>query len=292
MTVSVIIVNYNVKFLLEACLHSLNIALEQLEGEVLVIDNHSTDGSLAYLKPRFPQVQFVANTRNTGFAKACNQGLALARGRYILFLNPDTVLQPDSLRHSLQHLQADANIGALGVRMLDGKGRYLKESKRGNPDALTAAYKLCGLTALFPRSPVWARYYLGHLPEAGVHEVEVLCGAFMLMPRDLLLELQGFDESFFMYGEDIDLCYRVKQAGYKILYCGDTTILHYKGESTNKASFSYIRRFYGAMWLFVDKHYTGRRAGLFKLLLFPAIAFRALLAGLALPFTIRRLPAP
>ncbi|HEY4148790.1 MAG TPA: glycosyltransferase family 2 protein, partial [Chitinophagaceae bacterium] len=270
---SIIIINYNVKYFLEQCLYSVQKALQCIEGEIIVIDNCSADGSLEYLQPAFPGVRFIANKENAGFSKANNQGWRLAKGDYVLFLNPDTLLAEDSLRRSLDMMEAAPQAGALGIRMIDGSGHYLPESKRGNPSALVSFYKLSGLTRLFPRSEVFAHYYLGHLSLAENQEVEVLAGAYMMVRKSMLETTGGFDERFFMYGEDVDLSYRIRQLGYKNLYLADSTIIHFKGESTKKDA-KYVALFYKAMELFVEKHY-GKQAGWYKLLLRVAIRIRA-----------------
>lgn len=271
--------NYNVRFFLEQCLHSVRAASAEIDTEVIVVDNHSTDGSEGYLRARFPELVYLSNTENAGFARACNQGLARARGSQILFLNPDTLLAEDSLRQCLRFLDAHPAAGALGVRMIDGTGSFLKESKRSFPEPLTALYKLFGLSLLFPHSRVFGRYHLGHLSEHASHEVDVLAGAFMLIPRRVLEQVGSFDETFFMYGEDVDLSYRIQKAGYKNYYVADTTIIHFKGESTKRGSLNYVRIFYSAMNIFVRKHYGGARARLFRLSIRCAIWLRAALAA-------------
>lgn len=275
MQLSVIIVNYNVRYFLEQCLHSVRRAAAGLAVETIVVDNHSTDGSLAYLQPRFPEVRFIVNEANEGFGRACNRGLASASGDYILFLNPDTLVAEDSFSACLRFFEAHPEAGALGVRMLDGSGQFLKESKRSFPSPLTSLFKLFGLAALFPRSKVFSRYHLGHLRPDQNHEVDVLAGAYMLIRHDLLRQHGGFDETFFMYGEDVDLSYRMQQAGYRNFYLADTTIIHFKGESTKRGSLNYVRMFYTAMSVFVRKHYGGTRAGLFTASIHLAIWFRA-----------------
>jgi GT2 family glycosyltransferase len=279
--VSVIIVNYNVRYFLEQCIYSLQKAGEGRQVEVIVIDNQSSDGSLGYLQPKFPGVTFIPSEYNAGFAKACNKGANQARGRYILFLNPDTLLPEDCLQRCLLFFEAHASAGALGVKMIDGSGKFLKESKRSFPSPLTALYKLSGLAWLFPQSPVFSRYYLGHLDENKNHKVDVLAGAFMMIRREVLEITGGFDEDFFMYGEDIDLSYRIQKAGYDNYYLAETRIIHFKGESTKTGSLNYVRMFYGAMSIFVRKHYGGRRAGLFRASLHMAIWIRAFLSAMA-----------
>ncbi len=272
---SVIIVNYNVKHFLEQCLYSVRQALKKTSGEIIVIDNCSTDKSLAYLQPAFPDVRFIANKENLGFARACNQGLKLSSGRFVLFLNPDTILPEDCFEACIRFFREHPDAGALGSKMLDGSGQFLKESKRAFPSPLTSLYKLFGLSKLFPRSAHFSRYHLGHLDENNNNEVDVLAGAFMMIKKEVLDQVGGFDERFFMYGEDVDLSYRIQKKGYKNYYFAGSPIIHFKGESTKKGSMNYVRMFYTAMSLFVRKHYGGRQAGLFNSLIHLAIWFRA-----------------
>ncbi|MDB5197127.1 MAG: hypothetical protein JWP88_1498 [Flaviaesturariibacter sp.] len=264
--------------------------MEGLLGEVIVVDNNSTDGSTDYLAGTFPQVHFIANQQNTGFARACNQGLAVATGKAILFLNPDTLLAEDSLHTGLRFLEEHLGAGALGVRMIDGTGAFLKESKRSFPSPMTALYKLFGLSLLFPHSKTFGRYHLGHLPENQNNEVDVLAGAFMLIRKEVLDKVGSFDESFFMYGEDVDLSYRIQAAGYKNYYVADTTIIHFKGESTKRGSLNYVRLFYSAMNKFVRKHYGGGEARLFRMAIQVAIGIRAAIAALIKAFRWIGLP--
>lgn len=286
MDVSVIIVNYNVKHFLEQCLRSVLQAIQGIEAEVIVVDNASKDNSIDYLQERFNKVQFIANKENAGFAKACNQGWKMAQGRFVLFLNPDTLIPEDCLQRCLQFMHSHPQAGALGVRMIDGSGRFLKESKRAFPSPWISLFKLSGLARLFPHSSLFARYHLGHLAEQETHEVDVLAGAFMLLRNEVLEKTQGFDETFFMYGEDVDLSYRVKkvplengQGFYTNYYYPGTSIIHFKGESTRKGSMNYVRMFYTAMSLFVRKHYGGSKAGLFNLCIHLAIWLRAALSA-------------
>ncbi len=280
MTLSVIIVNYNVKYFLEQCLHSVLKAAEEVETEVIVVDNHSTDESLPYLVPKFPQAKFIRNSSNSGFGKACNRGLAIATGQYVLFLNPDTIVAEDSFAKTLAFFKAHPDCGALGVKMIDGSGAFLKESKRAFPSPQTSLFKLFGLSYLFPSSRLFSRYHLGHLDKEKNHEVDVLAGAYLMVRRDVLEEVGSFDEAFFMYGEDVDLSYRIQKAGYKNYYVADTTIIHFKGESTKRGSLNYVRMFYHAMRVFVNKHYGGVRAGIFTFSIQLAIRIRALISAL------------
>ncbi|HWK06922.1 MAG TPA: glycosyltransferase family 2 protein [Puia sp.] len=290
MILSVIIVNYNVKYFLEQCLYSVEKALRELdsqaggavpgpettdlETEIFVVDNHSSDGSIEYLRSAFPQVKFIVNDGNLGFARANNQALREARGENILFLNPDTILPEDFFNICLSFMRTEPRAGALGTRMIDGSGRFLKESRRGFPSPWVAFCKLTGLTALFPHSRLFANYYLGHLPSDRNHPAPILSGACLWARRDALDKTGSFDEQFFMYAEDIDLSHRIEQAGYINYYLADTTILHFKGESTRKDA-RYVKLFYKAMSQFRQKHFSGGLSALFNVLIECAIWLRA-----------------
>lgn len=275
---SIIIVNYNVKFFLEQCLHTVIKAVSSIDAEIWVVDNQSTDGSLPYLKTRFPSVHFIENPKNTGFGAANNQALSLCSGEYILFINPDTLLPEDCLVKCLAFIRTLPKAGALGIRMLDGSGHFLPESKRAFPSPITAFFKLVGLSSLFPTSPFFNHYSLGHLNEHENHQVDVLAGAFMLVKKSVLDQTGSFDERFFMYGEDIDLSYRIQKAGYNNYYFAGSSIIHFKGESTRKGSLNYVLLFYHAMLLFVQKNYRGTKAGLFGFFIQVAIVFRGLVS--------------
>jgi GT2 family glycosyltransferase len=262
---SVIIVNFNVKYFLEQCLCSVTNACKNIEAEIIVVDNNSNDNSRFFFEGKFNDVTFIWNTINSGFSRANNLALKIATGEFVLFLNPDTILPEDCLESCLAHLQQYDDIGALGVRMVDGSGQYLKESKRGFPSPFTSFCKLLGLTSLFPSSRIFAHYYLGHLNQSKNHEVDVLSGAFMMI-RKKVLDITGcFDEQYFMYGEDIDLSYSIQKVGYKNVYFAESTIIHFKGESTKKDDPAFIKQFYGAMGIFVKKHYSVTLAWLYNL---------------------------
>ena len=229
----------------------------------------------------FPGVNFIWNTENEGFAKANNKALKLASGNYILFLNPDTIVPEDCFEKCISFIKSKDDSGALGIKMIDGSGKFLKESKRAFPSPMTSLFKLSGLTRLFPKSKVFSKYHLGFLDENISHEVDVLAGAFMMIPKKILDTTGTFDESFFMYGEDIDLSYRIQKAGYKNYYFAESSIIHFKGESTKKGSLNYVKIFYKAMSVFAKKHYGGTKAGIFNLLIQIAIFLRAGLAATA-----------
>lgn len=279
MKLSIVIVNYNVKYFLEQALRSVRKATQHLDAEVWVVDNNSVDGSTEMVKQRFPEVKLIENADNPGFSKANNQAIRLSQGEYILLLNPDTVVQEDTFEKVCSFMDQNPDCGGLGVRMIDGKGKFLPESKRGLPTPLVAFYKLSGLAKLFPRSKIFGRYHLAYLDEFKTHEVEVLAGAFMALRKSVLDQIGLLDETFFMYGEDIDLSYRITQAGYKNYYFPETSIIHYKGESTKKTSVNYVFVFYRAMVIFAQKHYSSRNAHFFGFFINTAIWFRA---GLAL----------
>ena len=272
---SIVIVNYNVEYFLEQCLNSVIKASQQLKTEIIVVDNNSSDGSIEMLKHKFQGVHLIENKDNVGFSRANNQGIKLSQGKYVLLLNPDTVIEEQTLTKMVSRMDKDDTIGGLGVRMVDGKGNFLPESKRGLPTPIVAFYKIFGLSSLFKKSKKFGRYHLSYLNEFEENEIEILSGAFMCMRKKVLDEIGLLDEYFFMYGEDIDLSYRIIKAGYKNLYFPDTTIIHYKGESTKKSSVNYVFVFYRAMIIFAKKHFRGNNAFLFSVAINSAIYLRA-----------------
>lgn len=275
MQLSIIIVNFNVKYFLEQCLFSVVKAIEGIEAEIIVVDNASADNSVSYLQKLFPRVKFIESKENLGFAKANNLALPIVKGDYILYLNPDTILPEDCLKNCLHFFQTHPNCGALGVQMIDGAGRFLPESKRAFPSLKTAFYKLVGLSLIFPTSSIFNKYALGNLNKDETHDVDVLAGAFMMLPKQIVEKTNGFDEAYFMYGEDIDLSYRVQQLGFKNYYFGNQKIIHFKGESTKRGSLNYVRIFYKAMSIFVTKHYSQQKAKMFVTVINIAIWLRA-----------------
>jgi N-acetylglucosaminyl-diphospho-decaprenol L-rhamnosyltransferase len=281
MDLSVIIVHYRVPYFLEICLRSVRKALEGLDAEVIVVDNQSGDGGVDWLRPLFPEVNWILNLENEGFSRANNRALGYATGDFILFLNPDTIVPEDMVRKCLGFIgsvRPIGEVGGLGVRMIDGRGRFLRESRRGFPAPWVAFCKLSGLTALFPHSRRFARYYLGHLPSDKTSPVPVLSGACFFVTRSALDRVGPFDETFFMYAEDIDLSYRLETAGYSNYYFADVTIIHFKGESTPK-DFRYIRQFYKAMIQFRRKHF--RMSGLSQAAIEAGIWVRAAIGAVA-----------
>ncbi len=276
---SVIIVNYNVCHFLEQALTSLAKAVKHVDAEVFVVDNHSVDGSVEMVAEKFPWVKLISNKHNLGFSKANNQAIRQSSAEYILLLNPDTVVEEDTLQKCCDFMDQHPQAGGLGVKMLDGKGEFLPESKRGLPSPWVAFYKIFGLAKLFPKSKRFGRYHLGFLSPDETNEVDVLSGAYMMLRQTALDQTGLLDEDYFMYGEDIDLSYRILKAGYKNYYYPETRIIHYKGESTKRTSINYVFIFYKAMIIFAQKHFSTKNAGIFSFLINTAIYLRA---GIAL----------
>ena len=272
---SVVIVNYNVKHFIEQCLFSVLKAAENIACEIFVVDNNSVDGSVTIIKDKFPQVNLIVNKVNTGFSVANNQAIRLAKGEYVLLLNPDTVVQEDTFTKVISFMDTHADAGGLGVKMLDGQGNFAPESKRGLPTPFVAFYKMVGLSRFFPKSAKFGKYHLSYLPQDQINEVDVLSGAFMLMRKSVLDKIGLLDETFFMYGEDIDLSYRIQKSGYKNYYFPETQIIHYKGESTKRSSLNYVIIFYKAMAIFSRKHFSGSNAFWFNALIHFAIFLKA-----------------
>ncbi|MDQ3111066.1 MAG: glycosyltransferase [Bacteroidota bacterium] len=275
MKLSIIIVNYNVEHFLEQCLHSVRRATKNVSSEIFVVDNNSVDGSVKMVQEKFPEAWLIPNKENLGFSKANNQAMRLAKGEYFLLLNPDTVVEETTFDKVIAFMDAHPDAGGLGVQMIDGKGDFLPESKRGLPTPAVAFYKMFGFSKLFPKSKKFGRYHLGYLDKDATHEVEILSGAFMLMRKETLDKVGLLDEEYFMYGEDIDLSYRIILGGYKNYYFHDTRIIHYKGESTKKSSVNYVFVFYRAMVIFARKHFSTKNAKLFSFLINIAIYLRA-----------------
>lgn len=255
MQLTVIIVSYNVRPLLLQCLYALQHACLGLAAEILVVDNASSDGTVASLQRHFPHVQFIQSKQNLGFARANNLALQQARGQYILFLNPDTLVPENCLHNCILHLKQHSTTGAVGVQMIDGNGVFLPESKRSKPSITASFFKLSGLASAFPHSGFFNRYALGRLNKHNNCEVDVLAGAFMLIRKSVLENVGGFHEDYFMFGEDIDLCIRIQKAGYRIMYLGKECIIHHKGQSLPRGSAQHTQLFYQAMLIYVRNHY-------------------------------------
>ena len=246
-----------------------------MDAEVFVVDNNSVDGSLEMVEKKFPSVKIISNKDNRGFSKANNQAIQQSKGEYILLLNPDTVVEEDTFEKIIRFMDSHDDAGGLGVKMIDGSGKFLPESKRGLPTPSVAFYKMTGLSKLFPRSKTFGKYHLSYLDSEKIHEVDVLAGAFMLIRKSVLDKTGLLDETFFMYGEDIDLSFRITQAGFKNYYFPETRIIHYKGESTKKSSVNYVFVFYNAMIIFAKKHFSKQNASLFSIIIRLAIYLRA-----------------
>ena len=278
MKLSVIIVNYNVKYYLDQCIRSVLHAFEVMQGsanleigadsseengiaELIVVDNHSADGSVDYLEQRYPQeqypmVRFVESSHNLGFARANNIAIRQSRGEYVLLLNPDTIVGEDVLKKCVDFMDVHENAGAVGVRMLNATGKRAMESRRGLPTPMVSFFKMLGFCNRWPQHRLFGRYYMGYLPWDQPCQIEVVSGAYCMLRRKALGGVCWLDGEFFMYGEDIDLSYRVLKGGYHNYYL-PVDILHYKGESTQKSSFRYVHVFYEAMLIFFRKHYSG-----------------------------------
>ncbi len=254
MQLSVIILNYNVRYFLELCVQSVQSATENIYAEIIVVDNNSSDDSCNMIKSRFPNVKLIRNNQNVGFPKGNNIGVAQAKGEYICILNPDTVVAEDTFEKVLNFAKKQNNLGIVGVKLIDGTGNFLPESKRGIPTPWVAFTKICSLYKIFPKSRFFNQYYAQHLSENETGEVEILVGAFMFLKNELYNEVGGFDENCFMYSDDIDLSYMVLQKGKTNYYYHDTTVIHYKGESTIKDG-TYMKRFQEAMTFFYKKHF-------------------------------------
>ena len=276
MELTVVIVNYRVKYLLEQTLCAVEQAMKGISGEIIVIDNLSGDDSIAFSRERHPQVNFIENQENVGFARANNQGIMQARGEFTLILNPDTIVTPQCLQDGLEWMRSHPKCGAIGARMMDGNGVFLPESKRSFPTPWVSFCKIFGLSKLFPRSRWFAKYHLRYLSDLEPQCIDILSGAYMLCRTDVLQQLGGFDEDFFMYGEDIDLSYRIVKAGYENWFL-PTPMVHYKGESTHKDSMRYVRVFYDAMLIFYRKHFPR-----FNIIFYPIVKLGVLVrAGLS-----------
>ncbi|WP_313808323.1 glycosyltransferase family 2 protein [Flavobacterium sp.] len=256
MQLSVIILNYNVRYFLEQCVLSVQKALENIDSEIIVVDNCSADDSCEMMKSRFPNVKLIENKANLGFPKGNNLGVAEAKGEYTCILNPDTVVAEDTFEKVLHFAKSKPDLGIVGCKLIDGTGNFLPESKRGVPTPWVAFTKIFGLYKIFPKSSFFNKYYAQHLSENQTGKVDILVGAFMVMQRELYLEVGGFDENCFMYSDDIDLSYLVLKSGKSNYYFHETSVIHYKGESTVRDG-TYMKRFREAMQFFYKKHFGG-----------------------------------
>ncbi len=256
MDLSVIIVNYNVRQFLENALTSIYRAMEGIEGEVFVVDNASDDGSVEMVRTKFPAVRLIESPKNLGFAKANNTALKQAKGRYLVLINPDTIVQEDTFSVMMRFFEENPDVGLAGCKILNPDGSFQLPCRRSFPTPWVAFTKIFGLAGMFPKSRLFGKYNLTYLSEDETYEVDAVSGSFMVLRREVYEKIGGLDETFFMYGEDLDWCYRVSQAGYKVYYVHSTKIIHFKGESTKRSSIDEIRTFYSAMQLFVEKHFS------------------------------------
>jgi O-antigen biosynthesis protein len=275
---SVIIVNYNVKEFLLNLLHSIEKASSNISKEIIVIDNASDDGSVEVVREKFPSVKLIKNKINVGFGKANNQGLEIALGKYLLFINPDCIVSEDTFDKMISFFESHHDCGLTGCKILNSDGTLQLACRRSFPGPWTSFTKVTGLSNLFPKSKIFARYNLTYLDENKTYEVDAVSGSFMMMRKDVYEKTGGFDEKFFMYGEDLDLCYRVQKSGFKVYYVHDTQVIHYKGESTKRSNLDDTKLFYDAMHLFVKKHLSS--FPLVEIILRSAIGFRKLFAFL------------
>ncbi|HEX7356103.1 MAG TPA: glycosyltransferase [Ignavibacteriaceae bacterium] len=276
MDLSIIIVNYNVKEFLQNLIHSIEKATLNLTKEIIIVDNASDDGSVDFIKDKFPEVKLIANKKNLGFGKANNLGLKIAAGEYILLINPDTLVAEDTFEKMIQFFNDTPSAGLAGCKILNPDGTLQLACRRSFPGPWTSFTKVTGLSTLFPKSKIFARYNLTYLDENKSYEVDAISGSFMMMRRSVYDKVGGFDEQFFMYGEDLDLCYRIQKSGFKVYYVHSTQIIHYKGESTKRSSLDETRVFYNAMHLFVKKHLSSSL--LVGMILRSAIVVRSIFA--------------
>lgn len=278
MDLSIIIVNYNVKEFIQNLLESIKSASKKISTEVIIVDNASDDGSIELIRQKYPWVKLIVNSRNLGFSKANNLGLKESTGKYLLLLNPDTLVKEDTFEKMIDFFEATPDAGMAGCKLLNTDGTLQLACRRGFPGPWASFTKVTGLSTLFPKSPLFARYNLTYLDENKTYAVDAISGAFMMFKREVYEKTGGLDETFFMYGEDLDLCYRVNKAGYKVYYVHSTEIIHYKGESTKRSNLNEVKVFYEAMHIFVKKYYSG--SWFLLLFLRSAIFFREMLAFL------------
>jgi O-antigen biosynthesis protein len=279
MELSVIIVSYNVCNFLRQCLKSVESASDKIDSEIFVVDNNSEDGSVNMIENEFPQVRIISNKINLGFSVANNQAIRISKGRFILLLNPDTIVSQDTFSRCLGFMSSHPDAGAIGIRMVNGKDRFLPESKRAFPTPLAGLFKSFGFAFLFPKSQIFNKYYLPHIDNRETSPTEVISGAFMFIRREAIEKSGPLDEDFFMYGEDIDLSYRLMQTGYRNYYFPEIQIVHFKGRSTDRDNFKDILHFYKAMRIYVNKRASEGKFRSYLFLVIPAVYLRE---GLAL----------
>jgi GT2 family glycosyltransferase len=278
MELSVIIVNFNAREFLKQCLFSVISAAENIDCEIFVVDNNSEDGSVGMIKNEFPDVKLIINTVNSGFSAANNQAIKKSQGRFVLLLNPDTIVEKDTFSKCIDFMNMHTDAGALGIRMINGEGKFLPESKRAFPTPGIAFFKTFGLSFLFPKSQLLNKYYLPQIDILETALTEVISGAYMFIRRETLGKSGLLDEDFFMYGEDIDLSYRLLQTSYNNYYFPLASIVHFKGKCTSGVGYKDILQFYDSMRIYVRKHSVEENYRAFRLIIIAAIYFREILA--------------
>lgn len=279
---TIAIVSYNVKFYVQQCIEAIQSSTLQ-DFEIIIVDNNSTDGSADFLEQKYGRsIKLIRNVVNHGFGTACNQALAQAAGTCTLFLNPDTIIQTQTLENVMAFVDQTKNVGLVGLRMINEEEHFLPESKRSIPTPKTSFFRLSGLYRIMAKSQTTNKYYAPHIAENEVGIVDVISGAFMLGKTKVLQEIGGFDEDFFMYGEDVDISYRMQKSGFDNYYVGTETIIHHKGKSTDKRSSTYIHQFYGAMSLFHKKHFKDSYSWFFNILIQLAIFSRKSISAIAI----------
>jgi len=277
--ITIVIVNYNVKDFLEQCLNSIRKAKRNFLVEVFVVDNNSTDGSIEFLEPLYPEVKFIQTGKNLGFSKANNIAIKQAKGTYTLILNPDTILSEDTLEKMYEYMRYCPEVGVSGCKVLNGDGTFQLACRRGFPTPWTSFTKLFGLQKLFPKSKIFAKYNQTFRSENESYYIDAVIGAFMFCDTELIKNLGGFDEAYFMYGEDLDLCRQVQLSGRHVSYYHETTIIHFKGESTKRSSINELKHFYDAMEIFAKKYFSSSK--LFLLFLRAGIKLRLFIAKIS-----------
>jgi len=278
MELSVIIVNFNAGEYLRKCLNSVITAAEKIDHEVFVVDNNSSDGSVEMIGNEFPSVKLIPNKINSGFSAANNQAIRQSTGQFVLILNPDTIVESDTFSKCIEFMNNHPDAGAIGINMSDGEGNYLPESKRAFPSLSAAFFKISGWAYLFPKSKLLNRYYLPQVDYNETSPTEVISGAFMFIRRKALDSSGLFDEDFFMYGEDIDLSYRLMQTGFKNYYFPEVKIIHFKGKCTSTDNYKDVINFYNAMRIYVGKRTRDGHYRSFRFIIIIAICFREMIA--------------
>ncbi|NQX66712.1 glycosyltransferase family 2 protein [Paenibacillus alba] len=274
MDLSIIVLNYKTRDLTLACIQSVFSSSTSYNFEIILIDNASNDGIIQAINEQYPQVVTIANTDNVGFSKANNQGIQVAKGRYVLLLNSDTIVQPDTLDTMVHFMDENPSVGASGCKIVLPDGSLDKACKRGFPTPSASFYYAFGFSKLFPKKPRFNQYQLGYLNPDDEYPIDSLVGAFMLIRREAIEQVGMLDEEFFMYGEDIDWCYRIKQAGWVNYYYPRTHIVHYKGASSRRKPFKIIYEFHRAMILFHNKHYRHKYSWLTNAIVYSGVGLK------------------